>query len=164
MDIRKIYQYALQREYEGKRFFQENAERLNNSTAINAFKRLVNEEQRHIEYIQYQIDMLEGKPADFPEPAVPPLQTNDVFAGRASKEGIEDSIAEAMVADLPVLRMAYLIERDFAEFYEQSAAQFEGEAREVLSMLANWERSHERLFKSFHDKAFNEYLNMPWGG
>ena len=66
--------------------------------------------------------------------------------------------------DLPILRMAYLIEHDFAEFYEKAAAQAEGTAKKVLTMLANWERGHEELFKQLHDKAFQEYSGMPWGG
>jgi rubrerythrin len=60
--------------------------------------------------------------------------------------------------------MAYLIERDFAEFYEMAAQKSEGEARKVLEMLAEWERGHERLFKGLHDMAFEEYAAMPWGG
>jgi len=62
------------------------------------------------------------------------------------------------------LRMAYLIERDFAEFYEMTAAQATGEAKQVLTMLSQWERRHERLFKQFFDRAFEEYSKMPWGG
>jgi len=31
-------------------------------------------------------------------------------------------------------------------------------------MLAQWERGHEALFKKIHDKAFEEYAQMPWGG
>jgi len=27
-----------------------------------------------------------------------------------------------------------------------------------------WERGHEALFKQLHDKAFEEYAQMPWGG
>jgi len=34
----------------------------------------------------------------------------------------------------------------------------------VLEMLATWERGHEKLFKYLHDKAFEEYAQMPWGG
>ena len=36
MDIRKIYEYALQREHEGKRFFEENAGRLGHAAAVSA--------------------------------------------------------------------------------------------------------------------------------
>ena len=46
MDIRKIYAYALQREREGKRFFEQNAERLSHAAAAGAFRRLAAEEQQ----------------------------------------------------------------------------------------------------------------------
>jgi rubrerythrin len=77
---------------------------------------------------------------------------------------IEQTVNEAMVADLPVLRMAYLIERDFSEFYHQAASKAEGDARTFLDMLALWESGHERLFKKMHDDAFEKYAEMPWGG
>ena len=83
---------------------------------------------------------------------------------RAESEIIDQSVAEAMVPDLPVLRMAYLIEHDFVEFYENAASQTTGEAKQVFLMLSQWERRHERLFKEFFDRAFEQYSNMPWGG
>jgi rubrerythrin len=73
-------------------------------------------------------------------------------------------LLEARVPDLSVLRMAFLIECDFAEFYATAAQQAEGEEKTVLEMLATWERGHEKLFKYLHDKAFEEYAQMPWGG
>jgi hypothetical protein len=33
-----------------------------------------------------------------------------------------------------------------------------------MEMLARWEHGHERLFKEMHDKAFQQYADMPWGG
>jgi rubrerythrin len=163
MDIRKIFEYALQREYEGKNFFEQNAVRLNNATSASAFKKLAAEEQKHIEFIQKQIELL-GKGKGSSTELGQAMQKEGFFSQRAMSESIDQSVNEAMVADLPVLRMAYLIERDFAEFYEMSANQAEGDAKEVLSMLAAWERGHERLFKIFYDKAFEEYAQMPWGG
>jgi rubrerythrin len=163
MDIRKIYEYALQREYEGKNFFEQNAVRLNNATSASAFKKLAAEEQKHIEFIKKQIELLakgKGSSTELGQA----MQKEGFFSQRAMSESIDQSVNEAMVADLPVLRMAYLIERDFAEYYEMSANQAEGDAKEVLSMLAAWERGHERLFKIFYDKAFEEYAQMPWGG
>ena len=160
MDIRKIFEYALQREYEGKAFFETNAERLQNAAAAGAFRAIAAEEQKHIDFIQAQINALnDGKTAPTPE-----LPKAGFFADRASSENVEQSVSEAMVADLPVLRMAYLIERDFAEFYGQAASQAEGDAKVILDMLARWESGHERLFKSMHDKAFEIYSGMPWGG
>jgi rubrerythrin len=156
MDIRKVLEYALQREYEGKRFFDENAARLQNAAAAGAFKAIAAEEQRHIEYIQAQLKALTGG-----ESIALELPAAGFFADRAS---IADTVAESMVADLPVLRMAYLIERDFSEFYAQAASKAEGDAKKTLDMLAHWEAGHERLFKHMHDKAFELYSGMPWGG
>ncbi len=163
MDILKIYEYALNREYEGKRFFDENANRLKEAAAVNAFRQLSGEEQKHIDFIQSQISHLsQGLPADA-EFAAKLAQTG-FFSQRAQSEIIDQTVAEAMVPDLPVLRMAYLIERDFAEFYENAARQVEGDGKQVLTMLSQWERGHERLFKHFYDRAFEEYSKMPWGG
>jgi rubrerythrin len=163
MDIRKIYEYALQREYEGKRFFEQNADRLSHAAAVGAFKQLALEEQKHIEFIQSQIESLDKGEA--PNVAMGlQLQQAGFFSQRAQAEAIDQTVAEAMVPDLPVLRMAYLIERDFTEFYSMAASQAQGEARQVLDMLATWEHGHEKLFKHMHDKAFEQYAKMPWGG
>ena len=162
MNIRKVLEYALQREHEGKAFFESNAERLSNAAASGAFKAIAAEEQRHIEFIQAQIDALDAKEPN--KQVAPELDETGFFADRADKEMIEQTVNEAMVADLPVLRMAYLIERDFAEFYKQAASKAEGDAKAILEFLGRWESGHERLFKKMHDEAFEKYAEMPWGG
>ena len=163
MDIRKIYGYALQREHEGKRFFEQNAERMSHAAAVSAFQQLAAEEQKHIEFIQAQIGALdEGESPDISMGVE--LDKAGFFSQRAESEMLDQTVIEAMVPDLPVLRMAYLIERDFAEFYEMAAGKSEGEAQQVLEMLAGWERGHERFFKRLHNEAFEEYAEMPWGG
>jgi len=162
MNIRKVLEYALEREREGKAFFENNAERLSNAAATGAFKAIAKEEQRHIEFIQAQLNALDAKEAA--QQSAPELDETEFFANRADKEMIEQTVNEAMVADLPVLRMAYLIERDFAEFYHQAASKTEGDAKIMLEFLARWESGHERLFKKMHDEAFENYAEMPWGG
>ena len=163
MEIRKIFEYALAREREGKRFFESNAERLSHSAAIEAFRRLAFEEQKHIEFIEAQLTTIGQKSEADITPGIE-FERTQFFKQRALGESIEQTISEAMLPDLPVLRMAYLIERDFAEFYEQVGNQSDGPAQQVLLMLAQWERGHERFFKEWHDKVFEEYAKMPWGG
>lgn len=163
MDILKIFEYALAREYEGKRFFEQNADRLSHAAAVQAFRTLVGEEQKHIDFIQSQLDTLKG--GSLPNTGqVAETDQSGIFGLRAQTELIDQTVDESMLPDLPVLRMAYLIERDFAEYYEAAAQKVDGEARQVLEMLAHWERGHERLFKQFHDRAFELYAQMPWGG
>jgi rubrerythrin len=160
MNLEKILEYALEREYEGKRFFIENAERLQNAAARSAFLSIAAEEQKHIDFIASQIAALNAGVT--PQEIEPPESA--FFADRADSQNIIDTVAESMVADLPVLRMAYLIERDFAEFYQAAANKAEGQAKEILTMLSRWESGHEKLFKQMHDQAFEKYADMPWGG
>ncbi len=159
MDIVKVYQYALLREREGKRFFEECAGRVGHAAAVQAFRELAAEEGKHIEFITRLLDGLAS--GALPEE----LDAGEgFFSRRAVSEFLDQTVMESMVPDLPVLRMAYLIERDFAEFYESAAEAAVGEAKRALSMLAEWERVHEKLFKNLHDRAMEAYDRMPWGG
>ena len=160
MNIVKILEYALAREYQGKQFFTEYSTKLQSAEATGAFKIIAAEEQKHIEFIQAQLKNLD------PDRQAPALDMQDVefFSEQASAASIEQVVSESMVADLPVLRMAYLIEKDFAEFYAMTAQKAEGESQRILEMLAHWESGHERLFKRMHDQLFEKYAEMPWGG
>jgi rubrerythrin len=162
MNVQRIYEYALQREREGMDFFQRNAERMSHAAAAEIFRKLADEEQKHIEFIQGLLQALEGGQSAL-EAGIK-LEQEDFFSQRAELERLDQTTIESMVPDLTVLRMAYLIERDFAEFYETAAQKVEGEASQALTMLAHWERGHEQLFKDIHDKLLEEYMNMPWGG
>ena len=164
MDLRKIYEYALQREHEGMGFFRQNAARFRHAAVAGAFAKLADEEQKHIEFIQAMIDGLDRDGSTGLERGSA-LEAEGFFSQRAQSELLDQTVIEAMVPDLSVLRIAYLIERDFAEFYERAANQVEDEnARQALRMLARWEQGHEKLFKEMHDRAFQEYAGMPWGG
>ena len=164
MNVRKIYEYALQREREGRSFFESNSERMSHASAAGIFRRLAGEEQKHIAFITSLIEALgTGSGAD--TSLADELEEAGRFLQRAQSEMLDQTIIESMVPDLPILRVAYLIERDFSEFYELAASKAaEGEAKEALTMLARWERRHEKLFKELHDRVFEEYAGMPWGG
>ena len=162
MDLNKVYQYALQREHDGRDFFAQNAERVGHAAAKDIFKRLAREEEKHILYVQQLLDSVaEGAHGSAPAPV---LEEDDFFGKRADSEMLDQTVIESMVPDVTVLRTAYLIERDIAEFYEMAAKQTEGEAKSALLNLARWERGHEQLFKGLHDKVYEEYMKMPWGG
>jgi rubrerythrin len=162
MNVRKIYEYALSRERQGKEFFESNAAKMSHAAAVSIFRRLAQEEDRHIHFIQGMIDALEA--GTTAPGAADALAHDDAFSQRAGLESLDQTVIESMIPDVAILRTAYLIERDFAEFYEQAAEKTEGEDRKALSLLARWERGHERLFKNLHDQVFQEYAEMPWGG
>jgi len=161
MNILKIYQYALQREREGREFFASNAKKMSHAAAAGVFEKLANEEEKHIAFVQKLIDSLDS-PSQ--QAVTSEMAQASFFSQRAESEDIEQTVIESMVPDVTILRMAYLIERDFAEFYEMAANKAEGQDKETLNMLAEWERTHERLFKRMHDRVYQEYMEMPWGG
>jgi rubrerythrin len=163
MDVLKVLNYALDREREGFAFFSGHAEKAQHAAVVGIFRRLADEEQGHIRYIERLIADHSGQGTSRPE-AVAAAHDPSFFSERAASEMIEQTTVEAMVPDLPVLRMAFLIERDLAEFYDAMAAGAEGETKQALVRLAGWEREHERLFKTIHDRVFAEYSGMPWGG
>jgi rubrerythrin len=162
MNVQRVYEYALQREHEGKNFFQSNAGRMSHAAAAGIFRRLADEEQKHIEFIESLLQSLQSGEAG--AQASLALAEEDRFAKRAESELLDQTVIESMIPDVAILRTAYLIERDFAEFFEASAQTAEGEAKPALTALARWERGHERLFKELHDRVFQEYAEMPWGG
>ena len=43
----------------------------------------------------------------------------DIFSSRADSEHLDTTLVESDTPDITILRMAYLIEKDFAEFYEE---------------------------------------------
>jgi rubrerythrin len=164
MDLRKILNYALEREREGYEFFSGHAKKSQHASVVGVFRQLAVEEQGHIRYIEHLLAGLSGAVGQPPDLSALDFHDASFFSERAASEMIEQTTVEAMVPDLPVLRMAFLIERDLAEFYGNLAPQAEGEARRAFERLAAWEREHERLFKTLHDKVLAEYSGMPWGG
>ncbi len=159
MNVLKVYEYALQREEEGYRFFSAYAAKESHAGAAQAFKKLAEEELHHINFIKNLLAAPDGATTEMSGPVA-----EGWFEDRGRKEFLDQVLIESMIPDVAVLRTAYLIERDLSEFYEKAAAKAEGRAKEAFTQLAQWERGHEAFFKELHDRIFEEYTQMPWGG
>jgi rubrerythrin len=160
MNLQKIYEYALKREKEGYKFFKENADNATHASAGEIFRKLADEELKHIQYIEE----LMASPEEEAGSSTAELEADDWFEERAEKDFLDQSLIESMIPDVAVLRTAYLIERDLSEFYEMAAQKSSGMAQLAFKQLASWERGHEAFFKKLHDQVFHEYTQMPWGG
>lgn len=160
MNLEKIYEYALQREKEGYKFFKTNAEKASHAAAAEVFQKLADEELKHIKYIEE----LMSSPNEDAGSSIAELEDDGWFEERAEKEFLDQSLIESMIPDVAVLRTAYLIEHDLSEFYEMAAQKSTGVANLAFTQLAKWERGHEAFFKQLHDQVFQEYTQMPWGG
>lgn len=164
-NIIRIFEYALNQEETGKSFFQTSLARMGWGAAVGAFSRLIQEEEQHISFIQKILrDLKEGGPDQLQLGQDIDLPQTNFFDERAQKDFSQQVLYESMVPDVTVFSMAWLIEKDLSEFYERMAGRTEGRASEALSMLAAWERRHERFFREFREKLTEIYSKMPWGG
>jgi len=162
----KIFQYALNQEKTGLSFFQMSLERLGTGAAVTAFKKLIEEEKKHVVFISNIMkDLEEGGAIDASSLSSVTITPTDFFDARAKSEFLEQCVQSSMIPDVTVFNTALLIERDLSEFYAKMADSLEEErAREAFKMLSNWEKGHERFFKNIRDELSKEYDAMPWGG
>ncbi len=161
----KIFEYALNQEETGKSFFQNSLQRLGVGAAVSAFERLIKEEEKHIEFLNRIIaEIKAGKKIGLADVEEVVLQPVDYFDARARSEFLQNCVEEAMVPDVTVFNLAWLIEKDLSDFYKLMAQKTEGEARTALNMLADWESAHEKFFRQFRDTLTETYSRMPWGG
>ena len=161
----KVYEYALNQEQTGMSFFQTSLERMGIGAAVSAFKRLVEEEKKHILFISRIIDNLKaGGDIDIANVQEFVLEPTNYFDERAKSEFLQQCVEGSMVPDVTVFNTAWLIEKDLSEFYANAAKNTEGAASETFGMLSRWEKAHEKFFKEYRDKLSAVYAGMPWGG
>ncbi len=161
----KVFEYALNQEETGKQFFQNSIQRMGIGAAVSAFKRLVEEEEKHIIFITKILESLKKGESFEPsglESMV--LKPTNYFDDRAKSEFLQQCIEGSMVPDVTVFNTAWLIEKDISEFYAKMAMKAAGKTKSAFQMLADWEKTHERFFREFRDKIAEVYSTMPWGG
>lgn len=161
-----ILKYALNMEKQGRDFFKDKAEVFKEPTTRDLFLRLAAVEQDHYDLIKKELSSYEDDPEGYQVgDDVLKHDETSIFEQRKEAESLDTTLEESHVPDLNILRMAYLIERDFKEFYQEAVDMVEEDnVKDLLKRLASWEQGHETLFKKEYDRLKQEYLMMPWGG
>ena len=159
-----VLRYAMQMELDGMNFFKDNAEKFSNPTSKKLFLDLAKVEMEHYRYLENQLKSYRAtKTFDTSDEVMD--REEDIFEARQQSEHLQATLSESDIPDLTILRMAYLIERDFKEFYTDAAENANDEdAKAIFTKLATWEAGHELLFKTEYNKRMKEYMNLPWGG
>ncbi len=143
-----VLRYAIAQEVEGREFYKSRLERVHNDQLKKLFEQLVEMEQSHIDYIA---SLLETK--DVQKEAVPYRPVN--FEIREFEESWGDTQS---MTDLSILRMAYLIEHDFAVFYENAAKNAsDASLKKALLELSDWEKSHRDMLRNLYDEAMKNF-------
>ncbi len=154
-----ILAYAIKREEDGEKFYQENLERIHSAEAKEVLVALKEMEKEHADILKRRYDAMsrgeewtpifENKPGD------------NIFQIRSKTEKNSETDLNSALGDISILRMAYLIEEDLGNFYKNAAANAEHSAdKELFEILAAWEVQHrDMLYKvymeHFHDNWFD---------
>lgn len=157
----RIFEYALNQERAGKGFFEDSMRRMATGTAKSVFRRLVAEEEKHIDMLNRILQGLRGGPDLEKTDAKPPKMDKIKFLDKKEKsQFLKECTLDTGLPDACIFNTAYLIEKDLAEFYGAMAEKTSGEAGKALLMLSRWEESHARFFKEFKDRLTQVFAKI----
>lgn len=149
-----ILEYALSKEMEGMNFYESKARTVHNEEVKKTFLELGKMESDHVDYINGLINKVnEDEPLRYKGEEI-----GDAFRDRQKQEIVNQGDFKKLKTDIPVLRMAYLIEQDFMEFYNKAAESVEEkEIKEILRHLAEWEKVHRDRIYDLYQKLSKDF-------
>ena len=145
MNVTDVLKVARKMELQGMEFYDEQKGRVKLPVLQELFAFLSDMERGHADYLGRQLKNLSaGRSLDgLPETAEMDRYRNIMEKQKINPEGLDSDLG-----DYSIMRMAYLIEKDFAEFYEKSAAGSDGEVKALFGRLAEWEKEHAGMMKN----------------
>lgn len=156
--LKQVIEYAMRMENDAKEFYTYNKDRVKSPEIKAQFENLAEMEKNHYAILSIVYDRLNVNP--------PPITISWVVDDVAKEinppilaDNYELIANEDTLSDLSVVRMAWLMESDFALFYKSAAeAVEEGEAKKALLELASWEEQHREMF----GKQYEKMLKSSW--
>ena len=152
MNVKNVLVLAHKMETQGMEFYRDQKGKVKLPVLKNLFDHLEKMELGHAQYLKKQIENLD---ANLPLDALPEEEEENKFSARMEKQKIEPSSLDSDLGDYSIMRMAYLIEKDFAEFYQKSAESDEQEVNNLLLSLADWEKEHASMIKGEMEKIIS---------
>ncbi|MFN3692363.1 MAG: ferritin-like domain-containing protein [Fervidobacterium sp.] len=157
--MQDVLKLAEKFETEGYKFYYSKSKEVKNKVVTNVFLSLAQMEKEHTEFIQRLMkEIEEGR-----EITEFPTNVQQTFKTEYEKQKIDKTTQEDDLMDLAVLRLAYLIEKDFMEFYEKAAKIEKNEkVKKLLETLRDWEEGHKKIIEE-QIKAIIERNNLELG-
>jgi rubrerythrin len=144
MKTEDVLKLAQKMELQGMEFYGEQKDRVRLPLLKDLFSLLSDMEKGHAAYLGKQLEnMASGRSFD----DLPENLEMDRYRDIMARQKIKPEGLDSDLGDYSIMRMAYLIEKDFAEFYEKSAGESRGELKALFGRLADWEREHARMMK-----------------
>lgn len=158
--IQKILSFAMRMEEDAGNFYSHYMDSVKSESTKDLFRELVKMEKHHYSVLRETFERM-----GFSDPPISASWVVDnAFAAKDPHilADASDTIqsAEDEVADLAIIRMAYLIENEFYLFYKNAIeAVDDAETKKLLSDLSDWEKGHRDIFY----KKYQELLRKYWG-
>lgn len=154
----KALAYAIEMEKEGERFYRNNIDRVQSAKVKKVFHELAEMEKEHHGILISQYEAISsGKP--WLELKKAESDQAGIFTHRSTEENIPESELESPLGDIPVLRMAYLLENDLAEYYLKLSEKIEDqEGKAMLKTLSEWEIEHKNMLHA----EYAELMESNW--
>ncbi|MCB2229209.1 ferritin family protein [bacterium] len=147
-DILEPLKIALRLEHEGRKFFQEAAQRCEGKLPRQTFEFLAAEEDKHIEHIEQFYKSLVDSP-DAVAPRTDDSATDDRFSALHKRLDKLKSSITADASDLEAYQTALQFENGAEEFYAEQAEKATKPAiRDFYLWLIREEERHARLLES----------------
>ena len=156
--VKNVLKFAMRMEKDAGDFYSYYLDKVKSPETRKLFGELVDMEKQHYNHIKRKYDEL-----GFEEPPAAMSWVVDNTSAAKDPHILADSSditrnSEGELSDLSIIRMAYLIENDFAIFYENAAKAVEtSEAAELLKELAGWEKQHKELFNERYQKLLKKH-------
>ncbi len=143
-NLQDILKYAMGMELRAKEFYTFYTDKLTNKSIKLMFESLASMEDEHYNILKKQLDNLEQNSQ------IQELDLSQAEGIRIIKEKAQElkNLSDDFdVSELPILRMAYAMESDFATYYQRAAAETDDPAaQKLLETLAQWEINHRDDF------------------
>lgn len=156
----KILEYAMTMEKQGQQFYLKYKDEVEGERFQGTFASLAEVEEEHYNILKKQYEKM--KQEGIIEALDVELSEGEEIFERVLQEekAMKNPEADQSLNNMSILRMAYLIEKDFADFYKQAIEQTDSpEAKKLLSSLASWEEKHRQMF--YDD--YQELMQANWG-
>jgi rubrerythrin len=157
-----ILAYAIKREEEGEKFYKDNLQRVTSKETRAVMESLAEMEKEHAELLQGRYKTLKEKGQWLP--FNDGVQSGSIFQKRFEAEKTTQADLESDLSDITILRMAYLIENDLAEFYKKASEKIENpEGKRLFLTLSHWEVEHKNaLYKLYQEHFHNSWFDAEF--
>ncbi len=151
----KVLAYAIRMEEEGEKFYRENIDKVSNQDTKEVLIQLADMESEHVELLKKEFESISK--GEKIKGLVPGKVAKKIFTERKKSEKVTEAEGESALGDLAILRMAYLIEDDLAQFYKKAAENASDKnIKETYKILANWEIEHRNMLHKIYDERFHD--------